>query len=72
MNGYPRKKPRASHAVLLLLMMTTLPVTAGEDSAPDMALLEFLGEWETPDGEWIDPVELETATAGDEAEVIDE
>jgi len=26
--------------------------------APSMALLEFLGEWETPEGEWIDPTEL--------------
>ena len=27
--------------------------------APSMALLEFLGEWETPDGEWFDPMEFE-------------
>jgi len=27
----------------------------GPDAPPSEELLEFLGEWETPDGEWIDP-----------------
>lgn len=26
---------------------------------PSLELLEFLGEWETADGEWIDPEELD-------------
>ena len=26
---------------------------------PDAALLEFLGEWETKDGKWFDPTQLE-------------
>ncbi len=26
---------------------------------PSLELLEFLGDWETDDGEWIDPEELE-------------
>jgi len=26
-------------------------------------LLEFLGEWETADGKWVDPTTLEGATA---------
>lgn len=31
---------------------------AGEEaSAPSMELLEFLGEWEADDGEWIDPTD---------------
>ncbi len=31
----------------------------GDTSMPSMELLEFLGEFETEDGEWIDPVLLE-------------
>jgi len=37
-------------------------VTVASDddtSMPSMELLEFLGEWETEDGEWIDPVLLD-------------
>ena len=31
-----------------------------EDSrGPSLELLEFLGSWETDDGEWIDPSELD-------------
>ena len=30
-----------------------------EDPTPSMDLLEFLGAWETDDGEWIDPTSLE-------------
>jgi len=31
-----------------------------QDTAPpDPALLEFLGEWETRDGKWFDPTQLE-------------
>ncbi len=29
------------------------------DAPPDPALLEFLGEWETKDGKWFDPTQLE-------------
>ncbi len=28
-----------------------------DDSRPEMELLEFIGEWETPDGEWFDPLD---------------
>jgi len=30
-----------------------------ETEIPSLELLEFLGDWETDDGEWIDPEELE-------------
>jgi len=46
-----------------------LPAAWGEESeaaesgnhsgAPPLELLEFLGEWENRDGEWIDPMEFE-------------
>ncbi|QPJ63770.1 MAG: hypothetical protein G3M70_09120 [Candidatus Nitronauta litoralis] len=31
----------------------------GSDVVPSLELLEYLGEFETEDGEWIDPEELE-------------
>ncbi|MFQ5451165.1 MAG: hypothetical protein ACE5E9_11090 [Nitrospinaceae bacterium] len=31
-----------------------------EVEAPSLEMLEFLGQWETGDGDWIDPAELET------------
>ncbi|MDH5762236.1 MAG: hypothetical protein OEZ51_04585 [Nitrospinota bacterium] len=33
---------------------------------PSLELLEFLGNWETDDGEWIDPEEMEQIALGDE------
>ena len=30
-----------------------------DTTPPDPALLEFLGEWETKDGKWFDPTQLE-------------
>lgn len=37
------------------------PDTQQQDTQqqPDTALLEFLGEWEVADGEWVDPMELQ-------------
>lgn len=35
--------------------------TAGEDAGPSLEFLEFLGEWESGSGEWIDPVEVQSA-----------
>ena len=56
--------------VLSLLQMALLPIAifiillsiafdakaAGDDGVPSMELLEFLGEWQTKDGEWVDPM----------------
>ena len=52
---YPRR--------LLLLAMLMTPfsnLVAETDTSPSMELLEFLGEWETEEGEWIAPDELES------------
>ncbi len=43
--------------VLLISLLVSLNVWA--DEPPEIALLEFLGEWETEDGEFLDPGELE-------------
>lgn len=33
--------------------------TLEEEDAATLEFLEFLGDWETEDGEWVDPEELE-------------
>ncbi len=52
---------RVSRAVLVLALCvcSAQAQALNEESEPDMALLEFLGEWETEDGEWLDPTSLE-------------
>lgn len=47
---------RASALCGLVLALWILPLPAGE--APDMELLEFLGEFTGEDGEWVDPMDL--------------
>ena len=46
----------------LLALLAALQPVAGEppEPVPPPGLLEFLVEWETADGEWIDPAELES------------
>jgi len=50
---------RAAAAMMLAI---SIPVQAEEpegEAPPTLELLEFLAEWETDDGEWIDPAMLE-------------
>lgn len=42
--------------IMALAILIAVPVQA--DEAPDMEMLEYLGNWETADGEYIDPMEL--------------
>lgn len=44
----------------------------GDETLPDMELLEFIGEWETESGEWIDPAELYEVPPSREEERNDE
>ena len=37
-----------------------------ETEPPSAELLEFLADWETADGEWLDPMELVEETSEDE------
>ena len=54
-------------ALVLATGLNTAMVYAGDPppgkdndaEAPSLEFLEFLGDWETDDGEWIDPEELE-------------
>ena len=61
MSGWKNMNYR--HKLLLLSMILFSPISQAqnqqEDEAPSLELLEFLGEWETGDGEWLDPAELE-------------
>lgn len=48
----------------IVLLISVMPVThafdhESETGAPSMELLEFLGEWETKDGSWMDPLQIE-------------
>jgi hypothetical protein len=51
-------------AVAWLLVSVAAPAAAVEDEAPPPGLLEFLGEFATADGNWIDPVELTPPPTG--------
>ena len=60
MTGYRRKSGQARLVLLAWLMgCMAAQSNADEESLPGMALLEFLAEWETTDGQWLDPVDLE-------------
>jgi hypothetical protein len=53
---------------LLLGLSYNCTVWASDDNQPSMEFLEFLGEWETEDGEWVDPQILESMDAEQQAE----
>ena len=62
MNGSKKMVYRVStYAMLLFLSMTQLfaEEETNTESMPSVEFLEFLGEWETEQGEWLDPVEFE-------------
>jgi hypothetical protein len=42
----------------LLLSLAATAACANPDEAPSEELLEFLGEFQTGDGDWIDPLDL--------------
>jgi hypothetical protein len=51
---------------MLLVLMVGTGATSADNTMPSMAFLEFLGEWESVDGEWMDS-QLQT-TAEEEQE----
>jgi hypothetical protein len=52
-------------ALFLLLVTIALDARADGDDKPSMELLEFLGEWQTKDGEWVDPMRFLTVSDAD-------
>lgn len=70
MRGWLKMKERVSWiaAGLLTLCITANDVIAAkiEEIRPsDMDLIEFLGGWETEDGEWVDPALLDVVFTED-------
>lgn len=53
------KGKRLLMAMILLMNMSAFAVQGSEQDPPSIELLEFLGEWETRDGAWVDPTEFE-------------
>lgn len=66
-SGWTDRNVRAKAAVIAAsLCVLPLVATAGDPAdAPDIQLLEFLGEWETSQGKWIDPMDIPSDDAGD-------
>ena len=62
MNGSKKMDCRVSLCVVLLCSISSSlaeEITNDEQqTAPSIDFLEFLGEWETEQGEWIDPETL--------------
>ncbi len=75
MNGSNRMIYKAN-ALFLLLHCSMSSSFAEEQIAdeimPSMAFLEFIGEWETDEGEWVDPLDLEREETGKLIETISE
>lgn len=60
MSGWKSMNYRPS-LMLSLMMLIYTPIYAESDEKPEIPspeFLEFLGEWETTDGEWVDPNEF--------------
>lgn len=58
----------ACHGLLLFGLINSLlsySAASVADEAPSVEFLEFLGQWETPDGEWIDPMALKELDAAE-------
>jgi hypothetical protein len=53
---------RVSKAVVILISMLPTVLFAAEEEQPSLELLEYLGNWEDSNGNWIDPQMLEPAT----------
>ena len=61
MNGWLMKKWTKGSASIVLITLYVSPgylenVYADTEESPSMELLEFLGEWQTQEGDWIDPM----------------
>ena len=67
-----------SQVSLLLMLMLCLNTSllaeeqTTKQELPSTDFLEFLGEWETEEGEWVDPVALEDDEVGELIETVNE
>lgn len=62
---------------LVLVSILFVSLSAGsargdEEDPPSMEILEFLADWETDEGEWIDPTTLDQMSLPDQEQEDDE
>ncbi len=48
---------RVNHLIILVSLVFSMS-TFAEEETPSIDLLEFLGDWETQGGQWIDPTQF--------------
>ncbi len=76
MTGLRRKKSimgrRLLMAMIFLMNMSAVAAQGAEQDPPSIELLEFLGEWETWDGTWVDPTEFKDVVLPDEEQKDEE
>lgn len=58
--------------LILGLWSAPPPATDAAETLPSLELLEFLGQFETVDGEWLDPFGLDAGGTGDDDDEDDE
>jgi hypothetical protein len=58
--------------MILLMSMSVVQVQGAGQDSPSIELLEFLGEWETQEGQWVDPAEFNDMVLPDEEQENDE
>ncbi|MFV2055625.1 MAG: hypothetical protein ACC707_04115 [Thiohalomonadales bacterium] len=44
--------------IVVSLLVLIIPAAYAEEEMPSMEFLEYLGEWETKEGQWVDPTVL--------------
>ena len=59
-------------AMILFINMSAVGAQGAEQDRPSIELLEFLGEWETRDGTWVDPTEFKDVARPNEEEKDEE
>ena len=74
--GLQRKKSVVGKGLLMvmffLMSMAGVAVQGTEKDPPSLELLEFLGEWETETGRWVDPTQFKDVVLPDEEQEDEE
>ena len=52
--------PAKIFIALFTWLLSSIAIASDNNEVPDIELLEFLGSFETPDGKWLDPMEIES------------
>jgi hypothetical protein len=72
MNGSKKMFYKVSLCFICLLGSTSLIFAEEQnDNMPSIEFLEFLGEWETDEGDWVDPATLESEEIGELIKTIE-